>query len=130
MYLSGFNGNECFISMEFKVIGFSVEGVVTNVYGFHNAGGKRSFIITLRRIHEENEGRQWVLGGDFNLITSLEEKKGGRRQLEEECEIFIDTIEELILVDITPGKGRFTWKNKRKGYKHINSLLDRLLVSE
>ena len=54
----------------------------------------------------------WVVGGDFNLITSLEEKKGGRCSLDEECNIFRKTIEDLGLVDITPGVGWFTWNNK------------------
>ena len=50
--------------------------------------------------------------------------------LEEECEVFRDTIEELALVDIIPGEGWFTWNNKRVGEKHIVSRLDRFLVSE
>ena len=44
-----------------------------------------------------------MVGGDFNLITSLEEKKGGRRCLEEECDRFRETIEDLDLVEITSG---------------------------
>ena len=72
----------------------------------------------------------WVVGGDFNLITSLEEKKGGRRCLEEECNIFCETIEGPSLVDITPGVGWFTWNNKRTGDRHIASRLDRFLISE
>ena len=71
-----------------------------------------------------------MVGGDFNLITSLEEKKGGRHCLEEECNIFRDTIEDLGLVDISPGVGWYTWNNKRTGDHHIASRLDRFLVSE
>ena len=92
--LGGFQGNQCFISTDFKVIGFSVEGVVTNVYGPHNVGENRDFIKSLRKIQERLGSKHWVLGGEFNLITSLEEKKGGRCRLEEECETFRDTIEE------------------------------------
>ena len=76
------------------------------------------------------EGRHWILGGDFNLITSFEQKKEARRSLEEECELFRDTIEKLKFVDITPGHGSFTWNNKRKGDRHIASLLTRYLVYE
>ena len=50
--------------------------------------------------------------------------------MEEECEIFRDTIEELSLAENTLGEGRFTWNNKRKWGKHIDSRLDRFLVSE
>ena len=126
----GIHGNQCFISTDFKVIGFSLEGVLTNVYRHHNTGEKMSFITVLQKIHEETERRHWILGGDFNLITSLDEKKGGRCWSEEECEIFRDTIEDLRLVDITPSEGRFTWNNKRKGDSHIASLQDRFLVSK
>ena len=65
--LEGFHGNKCFISAEFKVISFSIEGVVTNVYGPHNAGEKKSFINSLEKIHEERKGRHWV----WSLIKGL-----------------------------------------------------------
>ena len=61
------------------------------------------FIQSLRSIHEWTEGRNWILGGYFNLITSLEENKGGRRRLEEECELFRDTIEDFRMVDLMLG---------------------------
>ena len=49
--------------------------------------------------------------------------------MEEECDIFRETIEELGLVDITLGKGWFTWNNKRSQDRHIASRLDRFLVT-
>ena len=64
------------------------------------------------------------------MITSLEENKGRRHRLEEDCESFRDTINELILVDITLGEGWFTWNNKRIGDRHIDSHLVRFFVSE
>ena len=70
------------------------------------------------------------MGGESNIIMSLEEKKGGQRRLEEECEVFKDTIEDLVLVNIIPGEGWFTWKNKREGENHIASNIDRFLVLE
>ena len=51
--------------------------------------------------------------------------------MEEECDLFIETIEDLGLVDIdTLGEGWFTWNNKRYGDHHIASILDLFLVSE
>ena len=50
--------------------------------------------------------------------------------MEEECNLFRDTIEDLKLVYITLGQGIFTWNNKRKGDRYIDSLLDHLLPSE
>ena len=72
----------------------------------------------------------WVVGGYFNLMTSLEEHKGGMCRMEEECETFIETIEELGLVDIIPREGWFTWNNKRMGDRHIASILDRFMVTK
>ena len=50
--------------------------------------------------------------------------------MEEECDSFRETVEELALVDIIVGEGWFTWNNKRLGDMHIASLLDQFLVSE
>ena len=62
------------------------------------------------------------------MIISLEEKKSGRHRLEEECEVFKDTIEDLVLVNIIPGEGWFTWNNKRVWENHIASNIDRFLI--
>ena len=70
-----------------------MEGVVTNVYGPHNVGDKMDFIKSLRKLQDRMSNYYWVVGWDFNLITSLEEEKGGICRLEDECETFRDTIE-------------------------------------
>ena len=59
---------------------------MTNVYGPHHVGENRDFLHSLRILKAEIANVHWVLGGDFILITSLEEKNGGRRKLEEESE--------------------------------------------
>ena len=46
------------------------------------------------------EDRFWIVGGDFNLITSLEENKGGRRSLEVPNISFKYLIQRRQLVDI------------------------------
>ena len=70
-----------------------------------------------------------MVGGHFNLIASLEVKKGGRCNMEEGSEAFTKTIEDLGLVDIILGEGWFSWNNKRMGERHIASILDRFLVT-
>ena len=47
--LGGFHGNKCLLSATFKVVWFSVEGMITNVYGPHNDGEKTEFIKSLRK---------------------------------------------------------------------------------
>ena len=50
----------------------------------------------------------WILGGDFNMITSLQDKKGGLRKLEEKSEAFKETIDKLRLIDIQTNNGMQT----------------------
>ena len=128
--LSDFQGTRNSISANFKVVGFPISGALTNVYGPQHSGDKRSFLKSLSNLKTLMPLEHWVVGGDFNLINSLEEKKGGRRCLEEECNLCHNTIEDLGLVDITLGVGWFTWNNKRTGDRHIASRLDRFLVYE
>lgn len=50
----------------------------------------------------------WLMGGDFNIIRSLEEKKGGIRALSGINSAFNRTIEDLHLVDIQTPNGFYT----------------------
>ena len=72
----------------------------------------------------------WTVGGDFNLITVLREKKGGRRVLDKYQEEFRDILAQSSLVDLETGDGWFTWNNRRGGNHPVASRIDRFLVSE
>ena len=74
-----------------------------------------------------DKGKTLGFEGIFNLITSLDEKKGGIRHLENENIQARDTIEELKMVDIVIGIDIFTWNNKRGGDWHVASRLDPFL---
>lgn len=71
-----------------------------------------------------------MMGGDFNLIRNLDEKKRAVRQLNPNNERFRVVIEALNLVDLRTSNGLFTWNNKRSGDRSITSHLDRFLVSK
>ena len=103
---------------------------MTNVYGPHTTTQKVGFIKTLWKINQGVEGRDWILGGDFNMIIDLEEKKGGRRRLDGESVLFKESIEEMGMVDIISREEIYTWNNRRGGERHIASLLDRFLIFE
>ena len=64
------------------------------------------------------------------MITSLREKKGGRRVLDKYQEEFRELLAHSPLADLETGNGWFTWNNKRGGEHLIASRLDRFLVSE
>lgn len=70
------------------------------------------------------------MGGDFNIIRSLEKKKGGIRALSGISSEISRIIDDLHLVDIQTSNGLFTWQKKCSGSRHIASCLDRFLVSE
>eukprot|EP00253_Pinus_taeda_P003198 PITA_03198 len=78
-------------------------------------------------MHQE---RRWILAGDFNLITSREEKKGRIKREDLEMERFRDVQMELRVVDIPTINGKFTWNNRRGGAKQIASRLDKFLFFE
>ena len=58
-----------------------MKGVVTNVYGPFQPSQKATFLEEIRHTKEWVGREHWIIGGDFNLIRSLEEKKGGVRSL-------------------------------------------------
>jgi len=47
------------------------------------------------------------------MILTLEEKRGGKKCLEQDIAKFQELIENLRLVDIENGNGTYTWTNKR-----------------
>ena len=65
------------ISGRFHILGSDIKGVVTNVYGPFQPSKKYSFLSNLGSLKEWVENDHWLIGGDFNIIRSLEEKKGG-----------------------------------------------------
>ena len=72
----------------------------------------------------------WVIGGDFNIIRSLSEKKGGTRALNKDSSAFQCFSENMKPVDIETNNGLCTWNNKRGGDSQVASKLDRFMISE
>jgi len=53
----------------------------------------------------------WIVGGDFNLIRLLQEKKGGVRRLDQKSIAFDGYMQQLKLMDIPTVNGLFTLNN-------------------
>lgn len=70
----------------------------------------------------------WILVGDFDAISCLEEKWGGVARLHLSSTLLRDNICCLNLVYINPGNGMFTWSNRRCGVESILERLDKFLV--
>eukprot|EP00253_Pinus_taeda_P007550 PITA_07550 len=70
------------------------------------------------------------MGGDFNMIRSLSEKKGGTRALNKDSSAFQSFSKNMKLVDIETNNGLCTWNNKRGGDSQVASKIDKFMISE
>ena len=64
---------------EFQILGSEISGTIANIYGPSAFPQKQAFIQHLRWLCASAQEGHWIIGGYFILITSLREKKGGRR---------------------------------------------------
>ena len=115
---------------DFQHLDSRVKGTIVNVYGPNSFLEKRAFIDFLNWTKNQSEGGSWVMGGDFNLISNLGEKKGGRQNLDKYQETFHDFQAQSSFVDLETGNHWYTWNNKQGGEHLMASLLDRFLVLE
>jgi hypothetical protein len=76
------------------------------------------------------EGKQWIIGGEFNMILTLEKNRGGKNFLEEDSGKLQELIENLRLVDIENINGTYTWTDKRSRNHQIACRLDCFLITE
>jgi exonuclease III len=118
------------ITAHYELLGTTQEGAITNVYGPHNNQDKDKFMQSLALIKTLVATPKWILGGDFNIILTLEEKTGGIKRLEQDSGKFKALIDQLKLIDIENSNGTFTWSNRRSGNQHIACRLDRFLATE
>ena len=113
-----------------QIIGERGSFLFVNIYSPQHLEEKLLLLRQLTSLHHRHNTSQAIYGGDFNMITSLEENKGGTRALCNDAQAFNAFIQDLSLVDIKPSNGMFTWTNRQGGDRLIASRLDRFLVSE
>jgi hypothetical protein len=85
------------------------------VYGSTTQREKASFLHHLEWISNHIGNQRWILGGDFNMIRDLEEKRGGMQRLDSDSAHFLGIIDKLGLIDMETMNGPFTWTNRRCG---------------
>eukprot|EP00253_Pinus_taeda_P031502 PITA_31502 len=128
--LTNFHATHHLMQATFHFLGTNIHGNLTNVYFPQDAGSKK---ILLDNIEELNRNRQhplWIAAGDFNMITRMEEKIGGKSHMEPEVHHFKDFIVNASLIDMPFCNGTYTWSNRRGGTSEIASKLDRFLISD
>ena len=114
----------------FKFLDSGSSRTLVNIYGPSAFPQKKAFINHLRWLRNHAQEGTWIVGGYFNLIISLREKKGGRIALEKYQEEFREILTLDPLADMELGDGWYTWNNMRGGDTLVASQLDRFLVSE
>eukprot|EP00253_Pinus_taeda_P028889 PITA_28889 len=79
--LSDFHASHHFIQATFHILGTNIHGHISNVYFLMEAGNKSDLLNIIEALNNHRKHPIWIIGGDFNMITSLEEKMGGRNRL-------------------------------------------------
>jgi exonuclease III len=118
------------ITADYRLIGSNKPGHLTNVYGPASPRDKQAFLRSLHYVASLAQHNNWTVGGDFNIIRSLEEKRGGSRRLDRDFGDFNTLIDDLHLIDLDTNNGLHTWTNRRTGIHQITCKLDRFLISE
>jgi exonuclease III len=118
------------ITVAYRLIGSNKPGHLTNVYGPANPRDKQAFLNNLEYLSTLVESNRWIVGGDFNLIRNLKEKKGGTRCLDREASDFDSFIDNNNLIDLETPNGTYTWTNRRTGTHQIACKMDRFLISK
>ena len=128
--LTDFHASHHFIQATFHIIRTNIHGHLTNVYFPEDTLQKNTLLKSLETLTSTRTHPLSITGGDFNMITRLEEEKGGRRKLDSERNCFKEYIQNNWLIDLPFDNGLFTWNNKRSSSQQITSRLDRFLISD
>ena len=116
------------ISATYQIIGSNKTRYITNVYGPTTPRDKNAFIRNLEGLATLTSGSKWILGGDFNLICNLDEKRGGTRRIMVESGKFQGVIDNLGLIDMKTPNGLFTCMKWRLGAHQVAFRLDHFLI--
>ena len=98
--LFDWRANKFALMADFHILDSGAKGSLGNVYGPNSFPKKQPFIDFLSWLKGQTEVGNWVIGGDFNLISNLGEKKCGRRNLDKYQEAFCDFLAQSPLVDL------------------------------
>ena len=103
------------ISGNFRILVTNIKGFLTNFYVALETDEKLILIRYLSWLGAQQRDQNWIIGGDFNMITSLTEKKGGTRRLDRDSQAFSTMISDLKLAELETSNGIYTWNNRRGG---------------
>ncbi|CAK8567895.1 unnamed protein product [Lathyrus sativus] len=99
--------------------------VVVNVYAPRSSADIRNLWRDLAKIKSKISGAGWIVGGDFNEVKIVEERKGISANSIRDMKVFSEFIVELKLTDLPVFGNKFTWFNSNG---KCRSRMDRFLV--
>ncbi|CAA0841468.1 Unknown protein, partial [Striga hermonthica] len=118
---------------------FSIEVEVEGTAGGPSFWVVFTYMSTDSRIREEQWGYlvndkqkwgdSWLIGGDWNAICSVEEKRGGRKKNELELRGFNNFIAQMEMQEVLMTGHQFTWGNNRSGGDFIEEKIDQIFGS-
>jgi hypothetical protein len=108
----------------------NIQWRATGLYGFPQANNKFLTCDLINELATNNNNHNWLLFGDFNIITNNGEKMGGNAYDHNIMSLFYDTINNCALQDLGYEGEIFTWTNRQDDNQHIKARLDRFLASE
>ena len=80
----------------------------SNMYAPSDLVGKSLMWSHIKFVRSLDPFLPWIVAGDFNAITNLEEKRGGIARLDPSSSMLRDNIGSLNLIDVKPSSGIFT----------------------
>ncbi|XP_061342057.1 uncharacterized protein LOC133288347 [Gastrolobium bilobum] len=85
---------------------------------------KRSMLWEDLKLIGRTTNSPWMLSGDFNEISSVAEKKGGKPVDVNRCIMFNNVLNACVVIDLGEGGNIFTWKGPK--FPHLDRVLKRL----
>ena len=101
----------------------------TGFYGHPEAGLRSRSWALLRQLHALAD-LPWVLIGDFNEISALEEKHGMEDRSLRQMANFREALSDCSLMDLGFIGSEFTWSNNREDELLVRVRLDRGVASQ
>lgn len=88
-----------YISMVIQPVGITESFLITNVYDPQRIEDKLKLLEALIDLRNRQAGIPCIMGGGFNMIKSISEKKGGTKVLNKDSLAFQSFIDNMNLVD-------------------------------
>lgn len=83
--------------------------LLSNIYALTYLIGKHHLWTHIHYIRNSTPLYPWIIVGNFNAITNLDEKRGGIQRLDPSYFLLHDNIAALNLVYVKHHNSQFTW---------------------